>query len=128
MILANAPISEYMSKVKWTVTPDETVAAAGERMKEGGVHHLPVLDANGDLCGIVSALDLLRVAPEQRATAPVSDVMSADVESVPSSTTVRELLDRMGAVHFNAFPVVDDGKLVGIVTSADLEQLLYSDF
>jgi CBS domain-containing protein len=127
MILNNAPISDFMSTIRWTASPTDSVAEAGRNMKEHGVHHLPVLD-DGKLVGIVSALDVLRIDVDDREKAPVSSVMTPDVETIASNATVREVLDLIERVTFNAFPVVDGEVLVGIVTTADLEELLYRDF
>lgn len=127
MIYANAPISEFMTRVIVTCSPDEPVAAAGARMKEKGVHHLPVIE-DGVLVGIVSALDLLHIPADDRPTHPVSEVMTTGVETIDISTTVRDVLTRLAQVAFSAFPVVEDGELVGIVTTADLEELLYRDW
>lgn len=127
MIQANAPISEFMTRIVLTAAPGETVAAVAGRMKEAGIHHVPVLDG-GALVGIVSALDLLRVPRDERASHPVSEVMSCEVETLDVGTSLREVLTRFSQVSFNAFPVVEAGQLVGIVTSVDLEELLYRDW
>ncbi|MCB9508116.1 MAG: CBS domain-containing protein [Myxococcales bacterium] len=128
MFAANATIDTLMTRAQHTVAPSDRVSVADAAMRANGIHHLVVEDS-GVLVGIVSALDVLRVAPEARGETPVSDVMAADVQTIPMTATIRDTLDRFAAASFSALPVVDaTGKVVGIVTTTDLEQLLFSDY
>jgi CBS domain-containing membrane protein len=114
----------------------EPVSQARKIMVESGVHHLPVVSGDA-LKGIISWSDLLRISfgdafgADERAvdatldhTFSLEQVMSADVVTVTSQTTVHEAAEILCKGDFHCLPVVDDGKLVGMVTSSDLLKYL----
>lgn len=114
----------------------EPVSQARKIMVESGVHHLPVVSGD-ELKGIISWSDLLRISfgdafgADERAvdatldhTFTLEQVMSADVITVTPQTTVHEAAEILCKGDFHCLPVVDDGKLVGIVTSSDLLKYL----
>lgn len=57
--LGNESIDNYMSESLITVAPDSTLATATKRILKAGVHHLPVVDADERLVGIISSIDIL---------------------------------------------------------------------
>jgi CBS domain-containing membrane protein len=114
----------------------EPVSQARKIMVESGVHHLPVVSGDA-LKGIISWSDLLRISfgdafgADERAvdatldhTFTLEQVMSADVITVTPQTTVHEAAEILCKGDFHCLPVVDDGKLVGMVTSSDLLKYL----
>jgi CBS domain-containing protein len=58
--LGNEKIDTFMSETLTTVTPESTLATAARKILKSGVHHLPVIDEQERLVGIVSSLDILR--------------------------------------------------------------------
>lgn len=131
-----------------TVRPDSTVGHAARVMVEHGVSGLPVVDAYGKLVGIISELDLLR--RDELGTADVrerwldfwedadklaqhyarqhgrkvEDVMSHNVVSVGPNDLVSDIVQRMEANRIKRVPVVDEGRVVGIVSSSNLLSVL----
>lgn len=114
----------------------EPVSQARKIMIESGVHHLPVVSGD-ELKGIISWSDLLRISfgdafgADERAvdvtldhTFTLEQVMSTDVITVTPQTTVHEAAEILCKGDFHCLPVVDDGKLVGMVTSSDLLKYL----
>jgi len=114
----------------------EPVSQARKIMVESGVHHLPVVSGDA-LKGIISWSDLLRISfgdafgADERAvdatldhTFSLEQVMSADVVTVTPQTTVHEAAEILCKGDFHCLPVVDSGKLVGMVTSSDLLKYL----
>jgi CBS domain-containing protein len=102
--------------VHWSTTLGEAVEVA----RKASVRHLPVLDG-GDLVGIVSDRDLRRSlgrgdAPEK----PIEDIMTRDVGTASTDTTLCAAADLMCARTISGLPVVVDRELVGIVTTVDL--------
>ncbi|MBW6519922.1 MAG: CBS domain-containing protein [Desulfoarculaceae bacterium] len=126
-------ISRYMIKEPLTVTPDMLLPEARRLLTENNFRHLPVVDRDGRLVGMITDRDLRSAYPssmlaeserllayEQVEKAVVADIMSVDcVGLTPESTLDDALLlfdrDRMGAL-----PVLEDGRVVGIFSSRDL--------
>lgn len=132
----NEPIRKLMSTSVISIHHGEPVSQARKIMVESGVHHLPVVSGDA-LKGIISWSDLLRISfgdafgADERAvdatldhTFTLEQVMSADVITVTPQTTVHEAAEILCKGDFHCLPVVDDGKLVGMVTSSDLLKYL----
>lgn len=129
------------------LTPDDTVAAAWDLVRERRFRHVPILDGVRDgeaagggptvqrLVGIVSDRDLLRVAgtPEHVPTDDVSDrplrtLMCSPVFSAHPDTPVREVARVMFHEHIGAMPICSHaGELVGILTRSDVLRALLSE-
>ncbi|MEM9379078.1 MAG: cystathionine beta-synthase [Planctomycetota bacterium] len=103
-----------------TIGSDDPISEAVQRMKEGGISQLPVLD-DGRLVGIVTESDLLARIVEKRAAldAKVAEVMFRNVETVNESEDASRLLELFS--HGSVGVVVnEDQSLVGILTKMDL--------
>jgi len=135
-----------------TVTPDTSIQALAALLSERGISGVPVVDAAGRLVGIVSEGDLLHraetgtarrterrrfrwldtVASDQELARDymksrgrvVSDVMSREVIAVTEMTELAEIADLLEIKRIKRVPVVRDGKLVGIVSRANLVRAL----
>lgn len=107
---------------------DETVATAVQRMTEYGFGALPVVSPAGRLIGIVSLLDVLRYREEHEEQdldadehIPVGEIMNPDVVSMAATAGVASVARRLAeSGQLRILPVVDGGKLVGIVSRSDL--------
>jgi CBS domain-containing protein len=104
-----------------TISSHDAIALALQMMLWSGVRHLPVVD-DDHLVGIVSDRDLLpaRGAIEGQLKRQVSEVMHSPVKSVHPDDDVREAAGMMATSHIHCLPVVDDDRLVGIITSSDV--------
>ncbi len=96
-----------------TVSPDSTVGDALEVMERENVSGLPVVD-DGDLVGIVSNRDLRPLLHKQ--DTGVEKVMTEDVVTVSADVDSDEALEIMHGNRVERLPVVEDGKVDGIVT------------
>lgn len=127
-----------------TVPPDTPIEAVAALMADRGISGLPVVDADGRLVGIVTDGDLMRrlSAKEDKpasvfaallgATADqamayarahgrrVRDVMSTNLATVTEDATVEEVAHILETKRIRRVPVVRDGRLVGVVSRADL--------
>ncbi|MGC8970730.1 MAG: CBS and ACT domain-containing protein [bacterium] len=128
--------------VKWRMTPnpividpETSILDALHIMKENKVRRLPVV-AHGKLVGIVTEKDL-RESPSLKATSlsiyelnyllaktPVKEVMTKDPITVTPDTTIEEAAVIMRDNQISGLPVVEDGKVVGIVTETDIFDML----
>lgn len=134
LILAGMQIKELMSRDVKTIGVRESCHEAVARMSRARMRHLPVVDASGQLVGIVTDRDL-----RHRLFTPAvfREIGAVPVESLLKNTAVREvmstpvvtvspgddlekaarlmLVDKVGAL-----PVVEAGRVVGIITETDL--------
>jgi CBS domain-containing protein len=139
-----------MVKAVATTTPETTVKAVARLMINLRISGVPILDRNGQLVGIVTEGDLLRRAEtgtERRRSRwsewfsansrlaaeyiksharRVEDIMTREVISVGELATLGEIAELMETKRVKRVPVVRDGKIVGIVSRADLLQVLAS--
>ncbi len=115
MIVANR-----MSPSPWTITPDASVAEALELMQTHGVRHLPVVD-DGRLVGLVTDIDL-RTAyfASLLEDLSVRDVMEHEPMVIDSSETVYQAARLIHQHKLTGLPVLENGRLVGIITLADI--------
>jgi CBS domain-containing protein len=124
-------VRDLMSKPVRTLGPNEPVAGADELMRMERIRHLPVLDEAGALCGIVSQRDLFRgalaralgdaesVEAKLLGLLRVKDVMNAPVVTASPDETVAEAAARMVEGKLGCLVVVEDGRMLGILTESD---------
>ena len=112
-----------MSSGAVTVGPEDTVARAARLMERHGVGALPVCDGDGRVRGILTDRDVavrcvaLGERPEET---PVAEIMSRHVLTIPPGADARQAAQFMAQGQVRRLPVVEDGRLVGIVSLADL--------
>jgi len=112
-----------------TVGPDTTVAACVRKMSDEKIGALVVMDGE-KLLGIFTERDALNkvlAALRDPATTRVSEVMSKDPYCVPPSTSVGEAMAVITQRRFRHLPVVQDGRLIAVVSSGDLTRWLVND-
>ncbi|MBC6995741.1 CBS domain-containing protein [Lewinella lacunae] len=107
-----------------TVTIHTPVTVAIDLLVRHGVHHLPVLTPEGRLAGILSQSDFLKLSFPGSGLNTVSDIMTAHVAKLEPSDTVRTAANLFTLNKFHALPVLEEDKLVGIVTTLDLIRLI----
>jgi acetoin utilization protein AcuB len=105
-------VRELMSKGVVTIEDSATCHEAVERMMRSQVRHLPVVDRRGALVGVVTDRDLKAVT--------VSKVMSAPAVCVAADDALETAARRMLDDKIGALPVLDAGRLAGIITETDL--------
>ena len=141
---------DVMVRAVATATPETTVEALARLMINLRLSGVPVMDRDGRLVGIVTEGDLLRrvetgterhrprwsepFSSNSRLAAEyikshakrVADIMTREVFSVEETATLGEIADLLETKQIKRVPVVHDGKIVGIVSRADLLQVLAS--
>ena len=91
-----------------------TGGTKGEIAKTG----VPVVDVSGALIGVVTEYDIISKQGDT-----VGEIMSRGVVTVTAETTAQRVIDLVGLHGIRGIPVLADGKLVGLVTRADLVKL-----
>lgn len=116
-------VSDWMTTEPFTIGPGAAVGDAYDLMVLRGVRRLPVVDAEGDLLGIITLSDILQGAtpPETRI---VGATMSADPVTVMPGDTIQEAAERMLEFAISGLPVVEGEHLVGIITESDIFRLI----
>ncbi len=125
------PVSKIMSENPVTLAPHHSLTEAENLFQDYHIRHIPIVE-NGQLIGVLSRSDILKVSStefdeeENKIEAIVFDqftipqVMTKHPVTVTANTTIQETARILALQSFNALPVLDKGKLVGIVTSTDL--------
>lgn len=117
-------VQDVMSDEVRTIQPSATAGDAWEYMRSKNIHHLVVTDG-GQIVGVLSERDAGgRSGRTVRAGRTVADLMTRNVVSVERTDTVRRAASVMRGRAIGCLPVTRGRKLVGIVTTADLLELL----
>ena len=106
-----------------TVAATAPISAAVDLLNTRHIGAVVVVDASGNVAGILSERDVVRHLGTDWGTLPnkpVSDIMTKNVITAPSGTSVAELMERMTEHRIRHIPVVDNGNLVGIVSIGDV--------
>lgn len=118
-------VADIMQSPVVTVRPDAPLAEAARLLAQRGIRHLPVVDEAGTLVGILSDRDLKRAVAGATAleTLRVGTVMTRAVITTVGRLPVEEAARLMVMEKISALPVVEGGRLVGIVTETDILDL-----
>ncbi|MGC2413014.1 MAG: CBS domain-containing protein [Stellaceae bacterium] len=144
-------VADVMTRTVITVTPETTIADAAGLLLQHRISGLPVVDTKGAVVGIVTEGDLLRrtetgterrharwleflITPGRLAreyananARKVGEVMSADIVAVTPRESLAEVVRLMEHNHVKRLPVIEAGRLVGIVSRANLVRALLDD-
>ncbi len=128
-------VSDLMTEEVVTLDQNEELALADQFMSLGRIRHLPVIDSDETLVGIVSQRDLFQggllkalgygsVAKEKLLAAiKVKEVMQTNVHAAPPDMRIREAANLMVDNKIGCLPVVREGRVVGILTESDFVRL-----
>lgn len=124
-------VSQFMTSQVFTVSPEDNIANTMALMREKKISRLPVVE-KGKLVGIVTDGDLREVSPSPATTlsifelnylvakTPIRDVAVKKVITCTPETKIEDAALLMRDHGIGALPVMDHGKLVGIVTGTDI--------
>jgi CBS domain-containing protein len=114
-----------------SVEPTADLAAAVKLLATHRIGALVVRGAGGRLAGILSERDIVRALAESGAEAlglPVGKVMTREVETCGENDTVASLMERMTTGKFRHMPVVEQGRLVGLISIGDVVKQRVEEF
>ena len=115
-------VKDVMMKQVITVAPNESVFAAATRMAQRGIGALVITEKNSPL-GIITERDIVRkvVATKKDPTnTKVSGIMSKPLFTTSPNDDLKEAAKTMSINEVRRLPVVENGKLVGMLTATDL--------
>jgi CBS domain-containing protein len=107
----------------FTIEPGANLADAIALLASKRIGAALILGADRRLAGIISERDIVRALAEHGAgalNAPVSQTMTRKVETCNESESVANLMERMTAGKFRHMPVVEQGRLIGLVSIGDI--------
>jgi CBS domain-containing protein len=124
-------VRDIMQRKVVTISAGDSLSTVEDIMTLGGVRHMPVVQG-GSLVGVVSQRDLLRASlstltdfgrDERRAflnVVEIEKVMSAPPVTIGPGASVREAARVMASRKIGCLPVLEEGRLVGLITETDL--------
>lgn len=142
MSAAAAParsVAEVMRRDVVTIRPDATLADLARVLRRHGISGVPVVGPDGKAVGVASVTDLLWLSDRVRPTAAtlreapwweglermtVRDVMTPDVFGVEATASLAELFEFFGKTGLHRAMVLEQGRVVGIVSMTDLLGLI----
>ena len=117
-------VSQFMATDLFTVRPDDIVDFAATLMDWRHVRHVPVEGDDGGLIGLVSHRALLRLVAEGKVggehKVTVKEIMTRDPLTIDSDATTVDAIRLMRTAKVACLPVVEKGKLLGLITEHDL--------
>lgn len=117
-------VREFMDRFVDTVPPDMDVLDAVEFLLCKRVTGVPVVTAAGEMVGVLSETDCLKLlakgADHDMPRGKVADFMTREVQTIPSKMDIYYAAGVFLKANFRRLPVVDDGRLVGVITRFDI--------
>lgn len=121
-------VGSVMTSPVLAVSPDARVDEAYRTMLRFGHQALPVANADGEVLGIMTRKDLDKAHMHGLDRAQIRDFMTEGVIGITSRASLDEAHRLMATYSFERLPVMEGGKLIGILTRADLLRALYRSF
>jgi CBS domain-containing protein len=119
-----ARVRDYMSTRLVTLDPQMDVLAAMRRLLDRQISGAPVVDAHGNLVGILTQRDCLEVAIQssyhQEPAGRVAEFMSHPVTTVFADTGIVEVIEAFRSSPYRRFPVMEGARLVGQISRRDI--------
>jgi CBS domain-containing protein len=124
-------VRDLMTEKVYTLRPTDSIVALEDLMDSRRVRHVPIVDRDGELLGLVSDRDLSRRMLGRLEDLPMSverdvlrgrrvrEIMTCEPETIEPDATLREAAETLLENKIGCLPVVEGAHLVGILTEAD---------
>ena len=121
-------VRDYMSAALITFTPDMDILAAINQLIEKRISGAPVVDRQGNLVGVLSEKDCLRVALHAsyhgESTGTVAEYMHGEVKTVDAEANIADVAAMFLRDDYRRYPVIQDNRLVGQISRRDVLRAL----
>lgn len=121
-------VRDFMVTNLHVVNPETEIMTAVQGLVDHNISGLLVVDQDGQLAGILTERDCIDVALQSgyfdEGGGRVRDFMTADVKTVDADTALMDIADAFASNSFRRFPVMEDGKLVGLIARRDILRAL----
>ncbi len=120
--MMNEPVSTIMTRKLITVSPQHQLSTAREILIKHRIHHLPVVEDDDRLAGLITTYDLFKtnVSPEEFDKMTVGEIMTVKLATLEPTAKVGTAAEIFLDHLFHALPIVKGDRLVGIVTTHDV--------
>ena len=116
-------IYEIMTPDPITLSPDASLAEAGSIMFEKRIRHIPIVDKDKQLLGLITQRDILAAGASTESAKPIADVMRTSIYTIAEEDDLRSAALKMQKFKIGSLPVLKDERLVGIITDTDYVSL-----
>jgi predicted transcriptional regulator len=124
----SALVKNYMTGKLVTFHPDMDVLDAIHVLVDQGIAGAPIVDDHGDLVGMLSEIDCMKIALQAgyhgQWGGPVSEYMTTSIETVDADMNIIDLAQRFLETSYRRFPVMKDHRLVGQISRRDVLRAL----
>ena len=128
MPIRSATVKDYMSGKLVTFRPDTDVLDAIHELVKHGISGAPVVDDTGNLVGMLSEFDCMKVVLTAgyhgEPGGPVSDLMATDVKTVRAEVSIVDMADVFMKSGLRRYPVINGNRLVGQISRRDVLRAL----
>lgn len=130
-VVSELTVSDLMTRDLFTLLEDDNVTVADEMMKWRNFRHIPVVNDQNEIVGIITNRDILKISVSALAgiserdqryihnKLKAKDVMQSKIITVPENTSLFAAAKILTTNKIGCLPIISKGKLVGIVTEAD---------
>jgi CBS domain-containing protein len=122
--LVNTPMRAVMITDFRTLAPDDTLARAVEYILAGFQQDFPVVERAGQLVGVLTRADLIRALSEAGKSPLVTEVRQREFHTASPFDMAEGILARLQECNCHSLPVVQNGRLVGLLTAENLGEFL----
>lgn len=131
-------VGDLMTTQLFTLLESDSLYTAKQIMEMARVRHVPIVDASDHFIGLITHRDMLALAvsklsdidsstqDELDAGIPLREIMRTDVAVVAPDTLLRDAAQQLLEHKYGCLPVVENGRLTGIITEADFLRLTIS--
>lgn len=129
--ISNLTVADLMTSDLFTLLEDDNITVADEMMKWRNIRHIPVVNDQFEIVGIITNRDILKISVsalagishrDQRSLhdkVKAKDIMQKKILTVPENTPLFTAAKLLTANKIGCLPIINKGKLVGIITEAD---------
>jgi CBS domain-containing protein len=135
------PVSTIMTTQLVVLNTTDSLEKAEHLFKKHRIRHIPVIEGQKRIVGMLSLTDLLRISFADGAYEDEEDietvvyemfslpqVMAKNIKTVTPDATIKDVAELLANEEFHALPIVENGDLVGIVTTTDLIKYLLKQY
>ena len=123
-------VESIMTPDPVSLMADDTLGMAHQLMNEKHIHHIPIIDKEGSVIGLISHRDVIAASsstlthpPNDTSKTPLHKIMTTSVVTIPPSAGTLKAAQYIHNSRHGCLPIVDEGVLIGIITEYDFVEV-----